>query len=93
MVCAKQDNMALELFNNSADFEFTAILMEIRMPGMNGYEASRAIRHLKRRDAQTVPIIAVSADTFKEDIEKAKAAGMNAHIAKPLNPEYLYHDL
>jgi CheY-like chemotaxis protein len=63
--------------------------MDIQMPVMDGYEASRAIRALARPDAKTVPIVALTANAFKEDIEKAIAAGMNAHLAKPMEMEKL----
>jgi CheY-like chemotaxis protein len=58
--------------------------MDVQMPGMNGYEATMAIRALDRPDARTVPIVALTANAFKDDIEKALKAGMNAHIAKPV---------
>ena len=61
------------------------ILMDIRMPGMNGYEATRAIRALPRPDAGTVPIIAMSADAFSEDVQRCLACGMNGHTAKPID--------
>jgi len=73
---------------SSVDF-FDCILMDIRMPVMDGYEATRAIRKLERPDAKTVPIIAMTADAFTEDIQKCFDAGMNGHIAKPINPEAL----
>ena len=59
--------------------------MDIRMPVMNGYEATKALRALPREDAQTIPIIAMTADTFIEDVNKCLETGMNAHIAKPLD--------
>jgi len=64
---------------------YDAILMDIQMPNMNGYEAARAIRALKRPDAKAVPIIALTANAFAEDIQTAIAAGMNAHVAKPID--------
>ncbi|WP_458863063.1 ATP-binding protein [Acidaminobacterium chupaoyuni] len=69
---------------------YQAVLMDIRMPVMDGFAAARAIRALKRPDAQTLPIIAMTADAFEEDIKKCAEAGMNAHIAKPIEPEKLY---
>ena len=59
--------------------------MDIRMPVMSGYEATRAIRALDREDAKTIPIIAMTADAFSEDIKHCLDAGMNAHIAKPID--------
>lgn len=76
---------AIELFNHSNIGDYDIILMDVRMPLMNGYEVSKAIRALDREDAPIVPIIALTANTFKEDIEKAYDSGMNAHISKPLN--------
>ncbi|MCI9216703.1 response regulator [Lachnospiraceae bacterium 42-17] len=78
---------AVERFASSAPGEFAAILMDVQMPVMNGYEATKAIRALKREDAGTIPIIAMTANAFAEDVKDAKAAGMNEHIAKPLNME------
>ena len=76
---------AVELFRNSEPGEFDVILMDIMMPVMNGYEAAKMIRSLDREDAKTIPIIAMTANAFTEDRIKAKAAGMNAHIAKPID--------
>ncbi len=68
---------------------FDAILMDIQMPGMDGLEATRAIRALSLDNAQTVPIIAMTANVFREDIEKAMLAGMDAHVGKPIDPKDL----
>ena len=76
---------AVRLFQASAPSYYSLILMDIQMPVMNGYEAARAIRALSRPDAGTVPIIAMTADAFVEDIRNTKAAGMNGHMAKPLS--------
>ena len=64
--------------------------MDIRMPVMNGYEAARTIRALKREDAATIPIIAMTADAFEEDLRKAKEAGMNDHLTKPIDADKVY---
>lgn len=77
-------------FNSSARGFYDAILMDIRMPVMNGYEAARQIRALPRPDGSTVPIIAMTADAFAEDVQKALSAGMNGHIAKPVDPDALF---
>jgi len=69
------------------------VLMDIRMPVMDGIEAAEAIRSLDRPDAGTVPIIAMSADAFADDILRCENAGMNGHIAKPVNPDILYQTL
>lgn len=76
---------AVRLFRASTPGYYSLILMDIQMPVMNGYEAARAIRALSRPDAGTVPIIAMTADAFVEDIRNAEAAGMNGHMAKPLS--------
>ena len=76
---------ALSQFKASKPFEFDAILMDMQMPQMDGCEAARAIRALGRPDAGTVPIIAVTANAFAEDIAATTAAGMNAHISKPID--------
>ena len=76
---------AVELFQASAPYEIDAILMDMQMPQMDGCEAARAIRALGRPDAGTVPIIAVTANAFAEDIAATTAAGMNAHISKPID--------
>lgn len=68
---------------------YDAILMDIQMPKMNGYEATRAIRETKREDAAVIPIIAMTANAFAEDIQASKDAGMDAHIAKPIDIDVL----
>ena len=80
---------AVELFRKSAYGEFDAIIMDIMMPVMNGYEAAKKIRSLDREDAKTIPIIAMTANAFTEDRLKAKESGMNEHIVKPLDVELL----
>ena len=78
-----------ETFRDSKPGYFDCILMDVRMPVMNGYEATKAIRALDRPDAKTIPIIAMTADAFAENIEECKKAGMNAHVAKPVNIDLL----
>ena len=80
---------AVELFRNSEPGEFDVILMDIMMPVMNGYEATKMIRSLDREDAKEVPIIAMTANAFTEDRIRAKEAGMNEHIAKPFDVKLL----
>lgn len=84
---AENGQICVERFEQSAPGWFDAILMDLRMPVMTGCEASAAIRKLKRADAQTIPIIAVSADAFKEDVQRCLDHGMNAHTAKPFDLE------
>ena len=74
---------AVEIFRNSVPGEFDAILMDIMMPVMNGYEATKMIRSMDREDAKVIPIIAMTANAFTEDRLRVKEAGMNEHIAKP----------
>ena len=80
----------VEAFDRSLPGFFDLILMDIRMPVMNGYEATRRIRALPRPEARTIPIIAMTADAFADDIQKCRAAGMNRHIPKPINPQALF---
>ena len=80
---------AVVMFRNSRPGYYDMILMDIRMPLMDGYEATAAIRSLPKDDAATVPILAMTADTMEEDVERAFACGMNAHIPKPLNIQVL----
>ena len=79
----------VELFRKSESGEFDAILMDIMMPVMNGYEATKMIRSLDREDAKEIPIIAMTANAFTEDRIRAKEAGMNEHVAKPVDVELL----
>ena len=93
-VCRSENGaLALERFRRSAVGEFQVILMDIQMPEMNGLEAARAIRKLDRPDAATVPIVAMTANSFKEDADAAREAGMTGFIPKPLDVGYLYHVL
>ena len=84
---------ALEMFSKSPTGYYDAILMDIRMPIMDGLTAAGNIRHLSNLDAATIPIIAMTANAFDEDIEKSKAAGMDAHLAKPIDPARMYRTL
>ncbi|WP_195984190.1 response regulator [Clostridium sp. D33t1_170424_F3] len=84
---------ALEVFSKSSEGYYNAILMDIRMPLMDGLTAAMNIRHLSNTDAGAIPIIAMTANAFDDDIEKSKAAGMNAHLAKPIEPDRLFQTL
>ena len=79
----------VELFRKSESGEFDAILMDIMMPVMNGYEATKMIRSLDREDAKVIPIIAMTANAFAEDTQKVLSVGMNAHVAKPVDMNIL----
>ena len=82
---AENGRLVLERFEASEEGEFDAILMDVQMPVMNGYEATREIRALPRRDAGEIPIIAMTANAFAEDEKEALKAGMNMHLAKPVD--------
>ncbi len=85
LVRAENGMECIQIFENSPVGYYQAILMDIRMPVMNGYEAAAAIRALDREDARTIPIIAQSADAFADDIRRCLDAGMNDHVAKPID--------
>jgi signal transduction histidine kinase/CheY-like chemotaxis protein len=90
---AENGKIALEMFSDSSESFFDLILMDIMMPEMDGLEATRAIRSLAREDAKTIPIVAMTANAFEEDKRSALEAGMNAHLAKPINVKLLFHTL
>ncbi|MDO4484421.1 MAG: ATP-binding protein [Clostridia bacterium] len=82
---AENGRIAVELYTQKPEGSFDAILMDIMMPEMDGYEATQAIRLSNRKDADSIPIIAMTANAFVEDVMKARACGMNDHLAKPLD--------
>ena len=90
---AENGKQALELFRDSPEGTFQVILMDIMMPEMNGLEAASSIRALKHPDAERIPIIAMTANTFKEDVESALNAGMTGFVSKPIDVAYLYQEL
>ncbi|MDD3338380.1 MAG: response regulator [Lachnospiraceae bacterium] len=90
---AEDGKMGVEKFSKSAIGTYDMILMDIRMPVLDGLEATRAIRESEREDAKTVPIIAMTANAYKEDVNRSLDAGMNEHLAKPIEPEVLYETL
>ncbi len=87
---AEDGKICTERFRASSEYYYDAILMDIRMPVMDGYEATKAIRAMERADAKTIPIIAMSADAFTEDVQRCLDCGMNAHTAKPIDLEAVY---
>lgn len=93
VIHAENGRIAVEKFEASPEGWFAAVLMDIRMPEMSGLEATKAIRALDREDAQNVPIIALSANAYTEGVQKSIDAGMNAHMAKPINPKMIYDTL
>ena len=86
---AEDGQFAVERFEQSPPGYYDLILMDIRMPRMNGYEATKQIRSFERHDAKTIPIVAMSADAFFEDVQRSRDCGMNAHIAKPVDIDEL----
>ena len=93
IIAARNGLESVELFEQSESDSFDVILMDVMMPVMDGLTATKRIRKLKRKDARTVPVIAMTANVFNEDIIAAKEAGMNEHIAKPLDFDKLIHTL
>ena len=93
-VCrAENGKRAVELFTESSPGTYHAILMDLQMPEMNGLEACRAIRRIPRQDAVSIPIIAMTANSFKEDADAAAEAGMDGFVTKPVDVEYLFQVL
>ena len=90
---AENGKLALDMFAESAPGAYSAILMDVRMPVMDGLEAAAAIRALDRPDAKRIPIIALTANAFDEDVQRSLQAGMNAHLTKPVDSEHLYQTL
>ena len=90
---ASNGRKALDMFCESAEYFYDAILMDIRMPEMDGLEAASLIRKTERIDAKSIPIIAMTANAFDEDVQNSVQVGMNAHLSKPVEPEKLYRAL
>ena len=90
---AENGKIALEMFENSEPGYYNAILMDVRMPEMDGLEATAAIRALDREDAKKIPIIALTANAFDEDVQKSHDAGMNEHLSKPVEPDLIFKTL
>ena len=90
---AADGSIAVEMVKERPEYYYDLVLMDIQMPIMDGYEATKAIRHLSRRDVTTLPILAMTANAFEEDRERALQNGMNGHIAKPIYIDVLYKTL
>jgi len=90
---AENGRKAVELFESHEPGYYDAVLMDMRMPEMDGLEATRAIRSLPRDDAKTIPIIALTANAFDEDVQRSMQAGLNAHLSKPVEPAALFESL
>lgn len=93
VIIAKNGQQAFDCFMQSAPGSIDIILMDVMMPVMDGLEATRRIRRLTRNDAKTIPILAMTANAFSEDIKKSKNAGMNEHLTKPIDKKYLLQRL
>ena len=90
---AENGRLVTEMFARSKPGYYDAILMDVRMPEMDGLEATSVIRRMDRPDARTVPIIAMTANAFDEDVQCSLQAGMKAHLSKPVDPEHLFQTL
>jgi CheY-like chemotaxis protein len=90
---AKDGSEALELFEESAVGGYDAVLTDIEMPVMDGRRMAKALRRLDRSDAATVPIIAMSADAFEEDVQTSLICGINGYVVKPIDASHLYETL
>ena len=90
---ALNGRIAVDMFRESPEGYYDAILMDMRMPEMDGEEACQTIRSMERPDARTIPIIALTANAFDEDVQRSLQAGMNAHLSKPVQPETLFETL
>lgn len=90
VLCAANGRQGLEAFAASPVDEIDAILMDIHMPVMDGYEAAQRIRNMDRIDAANIPIVAMTADAYDEDVKKCLSSGMDAHVAKPVDPIFLF---
>lgn len=90
---AENGQVAFELFSRAPEYHYDAILMDLRMPIVDGLEAAKKIRALDREEAKTIPILALTANAFESDKEKTREAGMNAHLTKPVDPDLMYAEL
>ena len=90
---AENGRIAVEMFENHEEGYYDAILMDMRMPEMDGLEATRKIRSMNRADAKKIPIIALTANAFDEDVQQSMQAGLNAHLSKPVDPDVLFETL
>ena len=90
---AENGRIAVEMFASHEPGYYDAILMDMRMPEMDGLDATKAIRAMNREDAASIPIIALTANAFDEDVQRSMQAGLNAHLSKPVEPEILFETL
>ena len=90
---AENGRIAVEMFSGHEEGYYDAVLMDMRMPEMDGLEATRKIRAMKRSDAKSIPIIALTANAVDEDVQHSIQAGLNAHLSKPVEPDILFETL
>ena len=90
---ASNGQIAVDMLKKSGPGYYQLILMDVQMPVMGGYEATRKIRELSNKKLASIPILAMTANAFEEDKKEALACGMNGHIAKPINAKYLFESL
>ena len=90
---AENGRIAVDMFASRPEGYYSAVLMDMRMPEMDGLEATRTIRAMNRADARTIPIIAMTANAFDEDVQRSLQAGLNAHLSKPVKPDALFETL
>ena len=90
---AENGIVAVDLFASHPENYYAAILMDVRMPEMDGLEATRQIRAMERSDSKIIPVIALTANAFDEDVQRSLQAGLNAHLTKPIQPEVLFETL
>ena len=90
---AENGRIAVEMFGEHEEGYYDAVLMDMRMPEMDGLEATRRIRAMNRPDAKSIPIIALTANAFDEDVQHSMQAGLNAHLSKPVEPDILFETL
>jgi CheY-like chemotaxis protein len=90
---AENGEAAVSMFAEHAEYYYDAILMDVRMPVMDGLTAAKVIRDMDRADAKTIPIIALTANAFEEDVQQSVQAGMNAHLSKPVEMDRLLETL
>jgi CheY-like chemotaxis protein len=90
---AQNGKIAVEMFESHPEGYYDAILMDMRMPEMDGLTASKTIRAMNRADSKSIPIIALTANAFDEDVQRSMQAGLNAHLSKPVEPDSLYETL
>ena len=96
MPCYYDENFLEIVYKSTGEVNvlyYDVILMDMRMPEMNGLEATRRIRAMDRSDAKSIPIVALTANAFDEDVQHSMQAGLNAHLSKPVDPDVLFETL